>query len=1179
MLAKADRSDHALAIFIPDPKVGAERPREAAMAFSGSAMTKLPEASRRAVIEQHLAALRSAAHASGVSVASVGKFDVVETGAVLPPGELLDESLGNGGTASSAQSAGGRLRLAVPPPGFDGERAAALERAVLEMLVGRGLAKPTVVTLKVIEGNASRLAGSPAAVQPSLPMSLWGRPDDLAHFEAAQAASEQIGRAGQGAGLDARAASACIDRPERIFRQLTGEGKGEVALHEAWVQEQIAHMKAAAHVTQNPLEYLLAPDHDSHAIVTRFHALSGDTASQAGRIVRQAREAGVPDVMVLGSRGRQLDLPGRSGLFDHARFLVLPQGDFHAVSQFLQALRYLGSGRLADLPPEQRYKSIVIEDFAFYRPLLEGLFGPCEAAAPGVDEEEAARLYYQAALSRLVAAQAGDEAGFCTVHLLEGSQRTIPVCVERNESIVGCEQREGLSAAIGPAPAAIDGEQLRFSTRINVSNLFIGTTKEPKLLDWCGGFANDGVDIRFLMELINDLGDPAEMHHTYIANSRGLPDESNSGKAESFARTIRSVLRGEHRSITRAAFVERLQRFGIDPAKHDDLYFLVDDRGVEFEHWPLLEPYLSPELRAEVQAEVDRRVGGQDTRFQPVPGVETTWWLNKAGGPRNLMEEFVRAYEKYEEATGIRLERKVTSVCVATLVRVDLERDEVAMHDFAGSTTFGLRRPAPGAYADDTEGWYVPDPGVNPDGMSVRELIDETATGKFAPYLPWVKTIEGMRAAGFTFENPRQKQLVPDYAVCVIGAGRDAEGVAWQREITTHAEQTLGPEKCSPASVVSFETGHAATPPSAFDPYEIGRQVLQHDAFVFDRVPAGATGMADMAKLMYEFFSVLVDKNIHPDKKDIKVLVNQDDPRLSILRRIVALQHEHGLSYDPGQLLQTYGTGDDVPALLKTHWADYERAGLSVEGHPSDPANCFSVRDELNAGRSQPRPSVVVLASGKSVAMGVVDETIAVAQKIAGANHDALFGGGTKGLMGEFYLHYLRSVAELQNGGRLAGISTTIVLGKETTSGRLPESLDVAHVTTDIITRMRALFEADVSVFLAGGIGTAEEIGFALAMKLAGDPRVKDQPMVLVNSLMPGGGRLCDGYMEYFGYEDGEPLSGDVEADRLARRERGRQRLEDIGFYVVEAGPDDFPERFDEVFNRACARYGIPVGS
>ncbi len=78
-----------------------------------------------------------------------------------------------------------------------------------------------------------------------------------------------------------------------------------------------------------------------------------------------------------------------------------------------------------------------------------------------------------------------------------------------------------------------------------------------------------------------------------------------------------------------------------------------------------------------------------------------------------------------------------------------------------------------------------------------------------------------------------------------------------------------------------------------------------------------------------------------------------------------------------------------------------------------------------------------------------------------------VYGGGSRGLMGAL------ATSVLDHGGRVTGISTEFLTGREQVLARAQEVI----VTADMHERKRLMFErADAFVALPGGIGTLEEL-------------------------------------------------------------------------------------------------------
>ena len=83
---------------------------------------------------------------------------------------------------------------------------------------------------------------------------------------------------------------------------------------------------------------------------------------------------------------------------------------------------------------------------------------------------------------------------------------------------------------------------------------------------------------------------------------------------------------------------------------------------------------------------------------------------------------------------------------------------------------------------------------------------------------------------------------------------------------------------------------------------------------------------------------------------------------------------------------------------------------------------------------------------------------------------DLVYGGGTKGLMGEV------ADAVMSNGGKAIGIIPEFLMDKEASRQDLVHLTEL-HVTGDMHERKHMMFErSDAFVTLPGGIGTLEEI-------------------------------------------------------------------------------------------------------
>lgn len=986
--------------------------------------------------------------------------------------------------------------------------------------------------------------------------------------------------------VQTRVTKARIARARDVFRTLIDESsnsKPHLESNETWVTDLLDRMKAGNHLVQNGAEYVSRDGLDTDHIYTRWNELSGDTI-QAARDAKNLFPS--LDIVVPGYRGRKPDERRRVKQLKASDAIVLAEGDLHAPHQIIEALHHLRSGKVKNTP-------LVVSEpvLEFYGPLWEGLFGP-------VPQATTASAFYKKQLQQWI--RGGKHSDPNAVVLTPKSLYDI------FDSDIKAAQHASPPSAIASAlqsvrrmdPFAIETEQLV------IPQLYIGTTKEDKAEHWRASINGKDVDVRLLMEGIDILGEPEERHGTYMANARGTvadelarhakfarypwafawlskrahpqaaPSEHivNSGKAQSYIETIQQVLQGQHRDLSRDAFLQRLKSQGVDVARGDKLFFMSDDRGFEVPEWDKIEPYFDEKTKQAALALIAEKVGGQDTKLQAVPGVESTWWINAAGGVEQLMKHFADAFDAYEQATGEKLSRKTTSVVAASLVGMDLATGKAQVRNFTGASTYEIRRPEQGKRADTTECWFVPTEN-NPGGYSIQQFMDgEPGVPDFEALLPWVKAGRAMEAAGLVFHNARGKERVDDYRIDFVGEADVARGHALQQQVDDYVAHGLRatPNKGGSAQGKSGVQRPLHTPyrdmfvSSSFDPYDILERVDRSDAIVFDSAPSSKAGQA---KLFYDYFSALVFKSLHPDYAGMQVLVNANDPQLKILGDLVDVQHTYGLSQELVTMAKPYRNKQDAMRLLQRHWNGYERVRLS-DG-PAQAEGKFDLDGALARGRESAPPSVVVLASGKAEQPGLVGEAKAVAEWIAQSGFDARTGGGAKGLMGAVTKHFKAANRDLGNDGRIAGVSTDMVIGKETAKNELPKDLDVPYVTRDIVSRMALLFGADMGVFLAGGIGTAQEIGFAIALKAAGHPLTKDKPMVLINSLMPDGRRLADGYMEFFGAAD---PSLTTRAERIAK---GRQILGDMGVHVIEAGAGDVDETVKQASTRIAEASGI----
>lgn len=985
-----------------------------------------------------------------------------------------------------------------------------------------------------------------------------------------------------------RATKERFARVHSIFGTLideTTERKPDLAYHETWVTALLDTMKKGNYVTQNGAEYIHLPGIETHDVHTRWTDFAGDTSDAA-----RAAKRHFPDlaIAVPGYRGRKPDDGRRLLQLNCADAIVLANGDLHAPYQIVEVLRCLRSGKVRATP-------IVVPGpvFDFYQPLWRGLFGEAPT-------DQSARAFYQAQLTHWI--RSG-----------KNSDRDAPILFpESLDEIVSAD----INATIGiqrssrlEVPDGVDVLDAIFVKPQIVAQLYVGTTKQEKAEHWRLCIKGQDVEIRLLMEAIDKLGDPKERHKGYLGNVRGIDEPmggkalaprrnwlslpqpyrfgarktapqsvtENSGKAEANIRTIRQVLKGEHPELSREDFLQRLKSFGVDAARGDKLHFLNDDRGFEIPEWSKIEPYFNPQVKKAALDLIARNVGGQNLKLQAVPGVETTWWINAAGGIEALMMYFLDAFEAYERATGERLERKVASIVAVSVSEMDLNKPDVTkVRNFSGATTFALRRPAPSKPADTSECWYVPIEN-NPEQRSIQEHMDGIdGVPNFDALLPWVKVSRAMQAAGIEFHNARGKRRVADYRIDFVGEQRDMRGAALQQHLDGYVKARLPAARAAgsiapdePVIERAMSLRHRQMFDGyAFNPYDILDRAERSDAMVFDSVPSD---VASQARVFYEFFSALVFSSLHPDYKGMQVMFNANDPQLKALVDLVGTQRKFALSEDISTMAQPYSDENEVVAALESHWNGHERI-RTPSAQRGEPEVIDLSADFRRNGRP-PRPSVVVLGSGKAENPGAVSGATTMADWIARKGFDARTGGGAKGVMGTVGRHYRAVVDEVGNGGLIAGISTLMVLGKETDTGKLPDELHFAPVTEDIVTRMVELFGAEMGAFLDGGVGTAQEIFFVIALKAVGHPLVAGKPMVAVNSLMPDGQRLMDGYMVAFGAGDSALTT------REAQIAKGRKIFEAMDIHMIDPGQDDADEVITRECNRIAELYGIAMDS
>lgn len=114
----------------------------------------------------------------------------------------------------------------------------------------------------------------------------------------------------------------------------------------------------------------------------------------------------------------------------------------------------------------------------------------------------------------------------------------------------------------------------------------------------------------------------------------------------------------------------------------------------------------------------------------------------------------------------------------------------------------------------------------------------------------------------------------------------------------------------------------------------------------------------------------------------------------------------------------------------------------------------------------------------------------ALGRAIADSGLRLVYGGGTRGIMGEV------ARGTMEAGGKVLGIIPRFLMNKEATEAALGK-LDSLIVTEDMHTRKRTMFdESDAFVALPGGIGTLEEIVEIMTWAQIGRHR---KPIVFAN--------------------------------------------------------------------------------
>lgn len=112
----------------------------------------------------------------------------------------------------------------------------------------------------------------------------------------------------------------------------------------------------------------------------------------------------------------------------------------------------------------------------------------------------------------------------------------------------------------------------------------------------------------------------------------------------------------------------------------------------------------------------------------------------------------------------------------------------------------------------------------------------------------------------------------------------------------------------------------------------------------------------------------------------------------------------------------------------------------------------------------------------------------ALAEGLAQAGIDIVYGGGGKGIMGAV------ADAQLAAGGRITGIMPGILRDREHQHDGLSELI----VTTDMHERKRTMYErCDAAIVLAGGFGTLDEL---FEMLTWNQLSIHDKRIFLLNS-------------------------------------------------------------------------------
>lgn len=945
-------------------------------------------------------------------------------------------------------------------------------------------------------------------------------------------------------------AESAIGRAAKIFDMLSDPyvtRKPFLDASESWVPRQLENMKRFDFVTQHGAEYVnQAGKPRTDHIHTAGVALSGD----AVRALSAARThfIGVPRVTILGTNENPREHEERFARYADADVFVLPEGGPHAAQQFLEVVRQLRAGMADEQSADRLPKELVVTNYGFYRPLLLGLFGlPPGDAAPG---NAPVREYYRQALEKIVG----------TTH--DGSPRARVVFADSLKQVPVSRAPGDATKAKNAQPGALPSAESA-GEKIIVSHPFFGSAQQHKLAHWEGAFGKEVTQLLSLIQTDLPLGEPSERYHAYEANSGGRSPalDGRSGKAESFYRTIYHALTGEHPTVTREEFLARLKGLGIDADRGDKLTFITDDRGIECPDWHLIGPYFPAHMLEKFFEEVEDKVGGHDPKLQSMPGAETTWFFNKFGGVHAAIELIDEAYDAYEKANpGVRLKRRIRSVCAATLVQVDLGRDaqsareaKPVVRNFSGSTTYALRRPPEHVDQNDSFSWCVPEDEVGIDNRSVEERIELGIDGRYVEDLPWMKVKAAMVASGVQFVDTGDRPLVHDYRIHTFGDEKATIfGQQLQRTMRAEAKSLL---LQTPALIKSSEPPELASSAALsaaqafFDPHEIEWRMYGNDALVLAHT---TDDVLDLSKAAYAYFSAHVAKHEHPDRKRMLVLLNGGDPKLEILRRQSRVVYGNGLAEKPSLLSSVYTDGAHALARVRKHWEEYRR----VPASRIDPFDLFDPEAELMEGRAERPPLGAFFSSAKSVNDELLRGSEAIGRFMAENGFDMGYGAGSKAMMLHAAKTFVDTVRSRDADQRLLGVSTPMVIKLENEDGRLPSWLHIGHIASDIVMRMKQIVTpADFGFVDKGGDGTLQELAFVAAVNAAvqkaeetgveigaADLLMRKRTFVLLNAPMSRGQKLYDPFIEFYAPSDARPDE---------RYEAGREVLRGLGIHEV----------------------------